>query len=268
MIKSNHKQILVEKVLMNKPHILALFLSLIFFVSFSVGFAQGSENSPIQSQEVSEKDGIPVLIKHLPDWENKRNSAVLVNNSDDLRKTLGTRPIFDAIEFIQGSEAVTASYAEGKLLLIEYNTPQASAAIDRKIKENLSNSDETIYYRRIGNYNVLLFDGNNEAAANALFDQIKYQKIVKWLGNDQTLFRQRERSFIVGTANLFVSTVLLIVSILGIALLFGFIIGVTYFYRREKRFAAMDQFSDAGGMTRLNLDGFTPDIVPGRLLDK
>jgi hypothetical protein len=28
----------------------------------------------------------------------------------------------------------------------------------------------------------------------------------------------------------------------------------------------MPTFTDAGGMTRLNLDGFTPDIIPDRLL--
>jgi hypothetical protein len=253
---------------MTKPYISALFLCLIFLASFSNGRGQAVENPSIQSQEVSEKDGIPVLIKHLPNWEDKQKSAVLVNNSDDLRKALGERPVFDSIEFIQGTEAVTAPYEEGKLLIIEYNTPQAATFFDNKIKEKLGTSDETIYYRRIGNYNVLLFDGKDEAKAAALFDQIKYQKIVQWLGNDHTLFQKQERAFIVGTSSLFISTVLLIVSILGIALLFGLVIGIVYFYRREKRFAAMDQFSDAGGMTRLNLDGFTPDVIPTKLLDR
>ena len=92
--------------------------------------------------------------------------------------------------------------------------------------------------------------------------------MVQWLGTDHTLFRQKERAFIEGTSTLFISTVLVIVSILGVALMFGFIVGVIYFYRRDKRFASMDQFSDAGGMTRLNLDGFTPDAIPTKLLDK
>lgn len=245
-----------------------LFLFVVFIFSTSNGFTQERENFSVQSQEVSEKDGIPVLIKHLPDWENKRNSATLVKNSDDLRKVLGDREIIDEIAFIQGTEAVIAEYLEGKLLIVEYNTPQVSVAIDNKIKEKLVSSDETIFYRRIGNYNAFLFDGKDEAAANALFDQIKYEKIVQWLGSNQTLFEQKQRNFIVGTSSLFISTVLVIVSILGLALLFGLICGIVYFYRRDKRFAAMDQYSDAGGMTRLNLDGFTPDIIPTRLLDK
>lgn len=253
---------------MIKSYILALFLCLILLVPFANGLGQDAPDSTVKSQEVSQKGGIPVLIKHLPNWRDKQESAVLVDNSDDLRKSLGERPIFKSIAFIQGTEAVTAQYDEGNLLIIEYNTPQASALTDTKIKESLSSSEETIFYRRIGNYNVLLFDGKDEVSANALIDGIKYQKMVQWLGTDHTLFRQKERAFIEGASTLFVSTVLVIVSILGVALMFGFIIGVVYFYRRDKRFAAMDQFSDAGGMTRLNLDGYTPDIIPTKLLDK
>jgi hypothetical protein len=253
---------------MTKPYISTLFLCLFFLIPSSNGFSQLVENPSVQSQEVSEEDGIPVLIKHLPNWEEKQKSAVLLHNSEDLRKALGSRKVFEAIDFIQGTEAVTAQYDEGKLLIVEYNTPQASAAADARIKESLNNSGETIFYRRIGNYNVLLLDGNDEASANTVLDQIKYQKVVQWLGSDHTLFRQKERAFIEGASSLFISTVLVIVSILGIALLFGFSCGVIHFYRREKRFAAMDQFSDAGGMTRLNLDGFTPDVIPTKLLDK
>ena len=253
---------------MIKPYISSLFLCLIILCSAINGLAQETADSKFKSQEVSEGDGIPVLIKHLPNWEDKQKTAVLVDNSDDLRKALGERTVFNSIEFIQGTEAVTAQYDEGKLLIVEYNTPQASAFVDTEIKKSLDNSNESVVYRRIGNYNVLVFDGNDELAANALIDQVKYQKLVQWLGSDHTLFRQKERAFIEGTSTLFVSTVLLIVSIFGVAILFGLIVGIIYFFRRDKRLAAMDQFSDAGGMTRLNLDGFTPDIVPTKLLDK
>lgn len=253
---------------MKKSQISILVLCLFLLIFLSKGFAQSGDNPTYQSQEVSEKDGIPVLIKHLPDWENKKNSAVLVDNYDDLRKALGERLILNEIEFIQGMEAVTAPYPEGKLLIVEFNTPQSSVAFDNKIKEKLASFEEKIFYRRIGNYNVFLFDGNDEIAANILFDKIKYEKVVQWLGSDYTLFKQKERDFITGTSSLFIATVLTIASILGVALLIGFITGVIYFYRRDKRLAAIDQFSDAGGMTRLNLDGFTPDIIPERLLDK
>ena len=235
--------------------------------AFAAGFAQSGTDVTFQSQEVSEKDGIPVLIKHLPDWKTKQKSAVLINDSAGLREALGNRPIFDVIEFIQGAEAVTAPYEAGKLLIIEYNTPQASGAADKKIKESLKGSAETIYYRRIDNYNVLLFDGNDEAAAKALFDQIKYEKVVQWLGQDMTLYQQRQRAFIIGTMSLFISTVTIIGTGLGIALFFGIITGLLYFRMNQQRRAEMDEFSDAGGMTRLNLDGLTSENISGKLLN-
>ena len=67
-----------------------LIFVLCFFI-FSVS-AQQNASPQIKSQEVSEVDGIPVLIKHLPDWENARNSATLITNSDELRNALGERP--------------------------------------------------------------------------------------------------------------------------------------------------------------------------------
>lgn len=250
---------------MSKTYISTLLVSSILLIFSSTGFTQSREIPETQSQEVSEADGIPVLIKHLPDWKNKKDSAVLVNNSDDLRKILGERKILEEVEFIQGTEAVIAPYNQGKLLIIEYNTPQSSAATDLRLTEKLSNSGENIFYRRIGNYNVLLLDANNETAANALLDQVKYEKVVQWLGTDHSLFRRKERAFIEGTSTLFLSTVMLIVSIFGVAIILGLIIGIVYFIKRDKRFAAMDQYSDAGGMTRLNLDGYTPDVIPGKL---
>lgn len=237
----------------------------LFFVVNNI--AQDAEKPSFQSQEVSEKDGVPVLIKHLPNWEQKRENAALVQNIDDLRKNAGERSVFDAVEFIQGTEAVIAQYDAGKLVIVEYNTPQASIATNKKILEKLNDSDENVFYRRIGNYNVLLFDGNDETAANELFDQIKYQKVVQWLGQDITSLQQQERAFITGTMTLFIATVQIIGTGIGIALFFGIIGGLVYFRRSVNQKAESDEFSDAGGMTRLNLDGLTPDDVPDKLLD-
>ena len=102
---------------------------------FTTVSAQQNDLPQTQSQEVSEVDGIPVIIKHLPDWENARNSATFITNSDELRKALGERPIFDSIEFVGGTEAVTAPYPQGKLLIVEYTTPQASVDTDNNIKQ-------------------------------------------------------------------------------------------------------------------------------------
>lgn len=253
---------------MIRRYISAFVLGAALLLSPAAGQVQDREEVPAaRSQEVSETDGVPVLIKHLPDWETKRENAVLVSNVDDLRQVVGDRPVLEAVEFIQGTEAVTAPYPAGRLVIVEYNTPQSSAAADRRIRQSLAASSERVFYRRIGNYNVLLFDGTDEKAANALFDRIKYEKVVQWLGQDMTYYQQQEEAFIQGTMSLFISTVLVIGSGLGIALFFGIIAGIVYFRRSERRRAEMKEFSDAGGMVRLNLDGLTPDIVSDKLLE-
>ena len=92
----------------------------------------------IKSQEVSEKEGIPVLVKHLPDWENARNRASYILNADDLQNALGARPVLSLIDFTGGTEAVTAPYPQGKLLIVEFTTPQGSVDADNKIKQSLA----------------------------------------------------------------------------------------------------------------------------------
>lgn len=238
------------------------------FILTSGIFAQNGSAPPIKSGEISDEDGIPVLIKHLPDWENARNRATYILNQNGLRNALGSREVFDLIEFESGTEAVAADYDAGKLLLIEYMTPQASIDADGKISQRLAESgqNQSVVYRRIGNYNVFVFDTTDQTAANALLDQIKYEKNVQWLGEDPFLLKRAERAIVVGLSELFVATTLTIISGIGISVLAGIIVGIIFFRFREQKRAGMETFSDAGGMTRLNLDGFTPPIVSERLL--
>lgn len=231
-------------------------------------FAQVNDQGYSASQEVSETDGIPVIVKHLPDWENVRNDAVFIPNKEKMTAIFGERPIFDSIDFIAGTEAAAALYPEGKLLIVEYSSPQASGEADGKIKQKLAESapNPPVFYRRIGNYNVFLFDGTDESAANALFDQIKYEKVVQWLDKDPTLLQRAERAFIQTYTGIFVGTVFFIVLGLGLSILAGIAVGLVFFRIREQKRATMSKFSDAGGLTRLNLDDLTQDITPGKLL--
>ena len=218
-------------------------------------------------QEVSEADGIPVLIKHLPDWENVRNSAKLAHSVGDLRAALGERPVFDLIDFKGGTEAVTAPYPQGKLLIVEFVSPASSADLDTKLKDALAG--QPVYYRRIGNYNTFVFNAPDEAGANGLLDQVKYEKYIQWLGDNPFMAQrahQAERNFVMTTADIFLSTLLAIVTGLGVSIVIGIFAGFIFFYLRDSRRAAMPTFTDAGGMTRLNLDGFTPEVSPDRLL--
>ena len=246
------------------------FVFLILALMVSGTFAQENGSPQIKSREISDGEGIPVLIKHLPDWENARNRATYILNQNDLRNALGSRPVFDLIEFESGTEAVTANYDAGKLLLIEYMTPQASVDADSKINQRLAEIGQNppIIYRRIGNYNAFVFDTTDAEEANALLDQIKYEKNVQWLGEDPFLLKRAERAIVVGLSEVFVATTLTIVGGLGLSVLAGIAVGFIFFRFREQKRAGMSAFSDAGGMTRLNLDGFTPQVSPDRLLQK
>lgn len=219
------------------------------------------QTPPSNSQEVSQADGVPVLIKHLPDWNVVRANAAILRSSDQLRAAIGEKPAIDLIDFSGGTEAVTAPYDAGRLLIVEFNTPQASIDADGRISARLAEiGDPQTLYRRIGNYNAFVFDAADPAAANALLDRIKYEKDVQWLFGEPIRPTKAERDFTTGAASLFVSIFLSIVGAIGVSIVAGIICGVLFYRIRERHRAAMPTFSDAGGMIRLNLDGLTPDL--------
>ncbi len=224
-------------------------------------------STPYKSQEISEGDGLPVLIKHLPDWESVLERTTFAKSVNELKLALGERPILDLIDFSAGTEAVSAEYDAGKLLIIEYTSPQGSVDADTKFTTALAENDgAATVYRRIGNYNVLVFDAPDKSAAESLVDQVKYEKQIHWLGDNP--FRiTAERAFVITTADIFLSTLLVIVGGIVLSIFGGIIVGFVFFNHRKSRRAKQTTFTDAGGMTRLNLDGFTPDIAPDRLLN-
>lgn len=251
----------------------ALFIKILMTIFVSIAtfggvFAQANNSPKLKNQEVIDEERFPALIRHLPDWENAQNRAVYTKNTDDLRKPLGERPIFDLIVLGGGIEAVTAPYPQGKLLIIEYPTPQASTSADAQFTQRLTENppNPPIYHRRIGNYSAFVFDAGDEPAANALLDEVKYEKTVQWLGENPMPAIRAEREFAITTGDIFLSTVIVVVVGFGSTILAGLIIGLFFFYIREQKRATTHIFTDAGGMTRLNLDGLTPDVVPERLL--
>ena len=247
---------------LSKRLIAALFLACIMSLA---SFGQQVGSVTYNSQEISEIDGIPVLIKHLPEWESVRERTTLAKSVGELKTALGDRPILDLIDFSAGTEAVAAQYDAGKLLIIEYTSPQGSVDADTKFTDAIAESGDATIYRRIGNYNVLVFDAKNKSAANELIDQVKYEKHIQWLGNNPFAI-SAERAFILTTADVFFSTLMVIVGGIVFSIFGGIVIGYLFYHFRDGRRSKLTTYNDAGGMTRLNLDGFTPDILPERLL--
>lgn len=222
----------------------------------------------------SGENDIPVLIKHLPNWETVQPRASYLVGLQPLKDLLPQQRVLDAVSFEGSPEAVLAKYDAGKLLIIEFNTAKIAADNDWNIKTKINElraaganaNDLPSAYRRVGNYSVFMFDAPSEAVANELIDQVKYQQVVQWLGNDPYIYERATREFTETTLGVFVSVVkasgLALVTCLGV----GGLLGTLLFSRRRARQRNVEAYSDAGGMLRLNLDEMTPETDPARLI--
>ena len=74
------------------------------------------------------EDDVPVLVKHLPDWQNIQRQVLYAVNQNTLKNAFSNQPVLDAVSFDGGAEAAVASYGAQKLVVIEFNT--ASIATD------------------------------------------------------------------------------------------------------------------------------------------
>ena len=85
------------KVVEMKRFVVFLSLFTVFLAFAAAAFSQGTQanKATIKTQEVSNGDGVPVLVKHLPDSEKVRAQANFANNTSSLKKVLGERPILD-----------------------------------------------------------------------------------------------------------------------------------------------------------------------------
>lgn len=245
------------KVLRSKLLIFSLSATLLGSILLFAG-AGVAQQPPVKSQEISEIDGVPVLLKHLPDYDRVRTGAALLSDKADLVRIIPAERVLDTLEFPFGTEAATADYPQGKLLIVEYTNPQLSVEVDAGVQQFLAaNPDSRFVYRRIGNYNAFVFGTVDAVAAGELLDQIKYEKMVQWLGDDPYLLKRLERYMLTTSRDVMLTTVFVILGGLGTALLAGIAAGFIFFRVRDQRRASRAAFSDAGGLTRLNLDGLS-----------
>lgn len=237
----------------------ACFSSFILLVILGGGAIIAFAQPPAtKSQEISDVDGQPVLLKHLPDYEKVRASAVFTTDKTALQNTLEKQSVLEVLEFPVGTEAVTAIYPQGRLVIVEYTNPQASTEADSRIQQFITGKPQSdLVYRRIGNYNAFVLDASNADAANGLLDQVKYEKTVQWLGEDPHILKKLERYMMATSRDVALSTVLAIAIVIGTAVLAGIAAGFIFFRVRAQKRAHRTAFSDAGGLTRLNLDGLS-----------
>ena len=116
----------------------------------------------------------------------------------------------------------------------------------------------------MGNYSVFVFNAPDEKTANALVEQVKYEQVVQWLGDDPHLYERLQRYLTQTSAGVLVAVLKSSGLSLILCLAIGGLIGTMLFRHRRAQKAAA--YSDAGGSIRLNLDELTEPVKTGRLL--
>jgi hypothetical protein len=232
--------------------------------------ASASSFAPLLAAAINVNDpDLPVLVKHLPNWESVESAALYFVNPEQLQSAIPNQSVLKEISFDGGTEAVLANYDQSQLVIVEFTTPQLSIDNDSriwtKIAELKSQSQPVpTAYRRVGNYSVFVFNAPDEKTATALVDQVKYEQVVQWLGDDPHLYDRLQRYFAQTSAGVLVAVLKSSGLSLILCLAAGALIGTMMFRHRRAQKATM--YSDAGGSIRLNLDELSGPASTGRLL--
>jgi hypothetical protein len=213
---------------------------------------------------------IPILVKHLPGWEEAQGRVVYLAGFGSLRSVLPDQPILDSVSSEGDADAVAANYGPTQFIIVEYNTPQLAGDNDRsilaKIEELRTQGKLPSAYRRVGNYSVFVFNASDEKAARELIDQVEYEQVVQWLGDNPYMLEKAQREYYQTTAGVLVAVVKASGLSLLLCLTAGGFIGALLFSRRRAQQRQAEAFSDAGGMLRLNIDGITPRTDSAKLV--
>jgi hypothetical protein len=238
----------------------------------AVGSSEAVELARLIAEKLDKGEGeIPVLIQHLPEWQNAQHQVLYFSGFKSLQAIAPDQPVLSVLDSAGDAEAVVAEYGPIKLLLVEFNTPQLAGDNDRQITSKLQelrkqNQPVPASYRRVGNYSVFVFNAPSEQVSNELINRIQYEQVVQWLGENPYWLKEAQRRYTETTLGVLVAVVKASGLTLVVCFGLGGLIGGLLFARRRAHQATNEAFSDAGGMLRLNLDEMTPQTDPSRLL--
>lgn len=222
-----------------------------------------------------EAGGVPVLVRHLPNWEQVAPNIDYAVSLNALKSKTFPDSVLNALDFSGGTEAATALYAPDgssaqanfpaqatRLVIVEHLTPQLASEnlrrVDAVINERRANNQSVpTLFNRTGNYLVFVFNAPDEKIAVGLANRVRYEQDVRWLGDDPFLQQKAERYYTTTTLGMLLAS--LKIAALGIALCLclGGVVGGFVFMRRRSQSAQTNVYSDAGGMVRLNIDALT-----------
>ena len=228
--------------------------------------------SEISSKLDNGEGDIPPLVKHLPNAEEAQKTAVYLHSFADLSELPIQSKVLSAIDAGRNADAVFGTYGPSELVIVEFNTPQLATDNDRRIVARIQElwklgQPAPSAYRRVGNYSVFVFEAPDEQTAKQLIDQVKYEQVVQWLGENPNILKEAQKQYVNTTLGVLVTVLkasgYALITCLGLGGLVG---GLLFTYRRSQQKEAA--FSDAGGMLRLNLDELTAETNPSRLLQE
>jgi hypothetical protein len=247
-------------------------LSVLSLLALSAAGALAQSQAEGQTSEPEKSGGVPVLVMHLPDWEKKVNEEYgYALSTPALQKAAGNRPALDAFSFDEGTEAVTAKYEGGRLVIVEFPTPQHSVDADARINERIAQLRDggqpvPSAYKRVGNYSVFVFDAPDADAAEKLISGVKYEKDVRWLGRNPHAEEKAIRAYTSTMGGVIMTTLITTGLAILLCLGVGGLIGGAVFLRRRSRQAAEEVYTDAGGMVRLNIEDLNTPTPSAKLL--
>ena len=235
-------------------------LTAVFLFALGTAAALGQSQAEGEGAEAGAAGDVPVIVMHLPDWEKKvKEGAVYAASMPELLKAAGNRPALDAFDFDEGTEAATAQYEGGRLVVVEFPTPQHSVDADARISQHIAQlraegKPAPSAYKRVGNYSVFVFDAPDADAAEKLLAGVKYEKDVRWLGRNPHAEEIAVRAYTSTMGGVILTTLITTGLAILLCLGVGGAVGAAVFLHRRARNAAQEIYTDAGGMVRLNIE--------------
>ncbi len=233
------------------------------------------KNMAVQDIDLAKK--LPSVVRNLPDGSlNLRTARYILGpkalgiltkqgvSQYDFYPNMATEIAYGEYQKVK---LANDNYADGQssLLIIEYHTPQQSIAAFKRLTDYQNGLPEAekakIVLKREGNYIVEATNFSNDKVAKNIVENVKYGYVVKWLDDDNAVGNGRSiASEAAKTAKILVSVFGLIGVTLIFAIIGGCTMGLLIFYFRRRKKVAIEGFSDAGGMVRLDLDGIATPL--------